>query len=247
MDADVAGTDDGADVAMGPLPAAIATPLSSARAAVLAQLAEADGKPLRAQQIAKALGQHVNTTREHLEGLVADRLAEATTETPRGRGRPATLYRSLPGGPMWPIGRQYAALADVLVEQVLESVDDPQQAAFRAGQRWGRKLLEGVPADTPAEDAVDRQLTEVGFAPERLAEGEWRLHRCPLLAAARRHPEVVCNVHRGVVATMLEGLGEPSEVSIFPFSEPGACRLAAVPVPGPGHDPATGAADRQAP
>ncbi|MEA5155096.1 transcriptional regulator [Raineyella sp.] len=241
VDTDVSSGDADPDetVAMGPLPAVVATPLSSARAAVLAQLAEADGKPLRAQQIAKALGQHVNTIREHLEGLVADQLAEATTETPRGRGRPATLYRSLPGGPMWPTGRQYAALADVLVEQVLESVDDSEQAAFRAGQRWGRKLLEGVAEDTPAEDAVDRQLTEVGFAPERLAEGEWRLHRCPLLAAARRHPEVVCNVHRGLVATMLEGLGEPSEVTIFPFSEPGACRLAATPAPDPEPDPVT--------
>ena len=214
---------------MGPLPASAATPLSSARAAVLAQLAEADGRPLRAQQIATALGQHVNTTREHLEGLVADRLAEATTDSPRGRGRPATLYRCAPGGPMWPIGRQYAALADVLVEQVLESVDDPSSAAFRAGQRWGRKLLNDVPADLSPQQVVDRQLTEVGFAPERTDEGEWRLLRCPLLASARRHPEVVCNVHRGVVAALLEGLGQPSEVAVFPFSEPGACRITARP------------------
>lgn len=215
---------------MGPRPAAVATPLSSARAAVLAQLADADGKPLRAQEIAKTLGQHVNTTREHLEGLVSDSLAEATTEKPRGRGRPATLYRCLPGGPMWPIGRQYAALADVLVEQVLESVEDPSAAAYRAGQRWGRKLLDEPDGLTP-QQAVDRQLTEVGFAPERSGEGEWRLLRCPLLSAARRHPEVVCNVHRGVVAALLDGLGEPSEVQVFPFSEPGACRITAHPLP----------------
>lgn len=214
---------------MGPLPAAAATPLSSARAAVLAQLAEADGRPLRAQEIAEALGQHVNTIREHLEGLVAGRFAEATTDAPRGRGRPATLYRCLPGGPMWPIGRQYAALADVLVEEVLESVDDPSSAAYRAGQRWGGKLLDDVPADLTPKQAVERQLAAVGFAPEPTDEGGWRLVRCPLLASARRHPEVVCNVHRGVVAALFEGLGEPSEVSVFPFSEPGACRITARP------------------
>lgn len=214
---------------LGPLPAAVATPLSSARAAVLAQLAEADGRPLRAQEIAKALGQHVNTTREHLEGLVADRLAEATTEAPRGRGRPATLYRCLPGGPMWPIGRQYAALADVLVEQVLESVDDAPSAAYRAGQRWGNKLLDDVSPELTPEQAVERQLAEVGFAPERVEEGEWRLLRCPLLASARRHPEVVCNVHRGVVAALFEGLGAPADVAVLPFIEPGACRIAAQP------------------
>ena len=228
---------------MGPLPASAATPLSSARGAVLAQLAEADGRPLRAQQIATALGQHVNTTREHLEGLVGAGLAEATTDSPRGRGRPATLYRGAPGGPMWPIGRQYAALADVLVEQVLESVDDPRSAAFRAGQRWGRRLLDDVPADLSPEQVVERQLAEVGFAPERTGEGEWRLVRCPLLASARRHPEVVCNVHRGVVDSLLEGLGQPSEVSVFPFSEPGACRISARPtppeLPRPGEKPAS--------
>lgn len=214
---------------MGPLPAAMGTPLSSARAAVLAQLAEADGGPLRAQQVAKALGQHVNTTREHLEGLVADGFAEATTEKPRGRGRPATIYRVLPGAPMWPTGRQYAALAEVLVEQVLESVEDPEKAAFRAGQRWGRRLLDDTSEEDSPEEAVDRQLAEVGFAPERTAPGEWHLYRCPLLDAARRHQEVVCNVHRGVLDSMLEGLGEPSEVEIFPFSEPGACRVTAKP------------------
>lgn len=216
---------------MGPRPAAVATPLSSARAAVLAQLAEADGKPLRAQEVAQALGQHVNTTREHLEGLVADSLAVATTEKPRGRGRPATLYRCLPGGPMWPIGRQYAALADVLVEQVLESVDDPSAAAYRAGQRWGRKLLSDQPDGLTSHQAVDRQLAEVGFAPERTEDGQWRLLRCPLLSAARRHPDVVCNVHRGVVAALLDGLGDPSDVQVFPFSEPGACRITAHPLP----------------
>lgn len=214
---------------MGPRPAAVATPLSSARAAVLAQLAEADGRPLRAQEVCRALGQHVNTTREHLEGLVADGLAEATTDKPRGRGRPATLYRCLPGGPMWPTGRQYAALADVLVEQVLESVDDPSAAAYRAGERWGRKLLNDQPDGVTAQQAVERQLAEVGFAPERTSEGEWRLSRCPLLSAARRHPDVVCNVHRGVVAALLDGLGERADVQVFPFSEPGACRITARP------------------
>ena len=52
------------------------------------------------------------------------------------------------------------------------------------------------------------------------------LRTCPLLDAARRHPEVVCQVHLGLVAGALEAHGEPSEgLGLVPFARPGACVL----------------------
>lgn len=218
------GADAGAGKAgLGPRPAAVTTALSSSRAAVLGQLAEADGRPLRAQQIADALGQHVNTTREHLEGLVADGLATSTTDIPKGRGRPATLYSTGDSGSTWTVGRQYAALVDVLADHIAATEEDPGSYAFEAGQRWGERLLvEDRGADSGLE-AVQRQFEEAGFEPERVAEGQWRLRRCPLLTGARKHPDIVCNVHAGLIATLLAGQGRPSEVEVEPFSTPEAC------------------------
>ena len=52
------------------------------------------------------------------------------------------------------------------------------------------------------------------------------LRTCPLLDAARRHPEVVCQVHLGLVAGALEAHREPSDgLRLAPFSRPGACEL----------------------
>ena len=52
------------------------------------------------------------------------------------------------------------------------------------------------------------------------------LRTCPLLDAARRHPEVVCQVHLGLVAGALEAHHEPSDgLRLVPFARPGACVL----------------------
>ena len=49
------------------------------------------------------------------------------------------------------------------------------------------------------------------------------LRTCPLLDAARLHPEVVCQVHLGLVAGALEAHREPSDgLRLAPFSRPGA-------------------------
>ncbi len=67
----------------------------------------------------------------------------------------------------------------------------------------------------------------LGFAPETGPRSTTvRLRRCPLLDAARANPEVVCNVHLGIVRGALAALGgEPEPSSLEAFAEPGACRL----------------------
>lgn len=53
-----------------------------------------------------------------------------------------------------------------------------------------------------------------------------RLTTCPFLDAARRHPDVVCQIHLGIVRGALEGLGSnPDGVDLRAFAEPGACLL----------------------
>jgi predicted ArsR family transcriptional regulator len=58
------------------------------------------------------------------------------------------------------------------------------------------------------------------------------LTQCPLLDAARTHPDVVCGVHLGIVRGALQEWGTSlGEVELLPFSEPGACRLLMPPTP----------------
>ena len=53
-----------------------------------------------------------------------------------------------------------------------------------------------------------------------------QLRRCPLLDIARRYPEVVCQVHRGLIEGALTQLGgHDAGVDLQPFADPDACRL----------------------
>jgi predicted ArsR family transcriptional regulator len=55
------------------------------------------------------------------------------------------------------------------------------------------------------EDGRERvlvALTHTGFAPEASGD-DVTLHACPILAAARSHPGVVCAVHLGLVEGVL--------------------------------------------
>ena len=79
-----------------------------------------------------------------------------------------------------------------------------------AGRRWTVELLDEL-GYAPAPDGEDREVV---------------LHRCPLLQAAHRFPDVVCSVHLGMVQTALAANGADSEGSrLQPFSAPGQCYL----------------------
>ena len=104
--------------------------------------------------------------------------------------------------------------------------------AAAAGEQWGRDLAAprerpAPPGSAGARRAVISLLGDIGFAPEAdRTSSEVRLTRCPLLDTARRYPDVVCAVHLGIVRGALEGLGgDPAPAELFPFSDPGACRL----------------------
>ena len=70
-------------------------------------------------------------------------------------------------------------------------------------------------------------LEDLGFAPlESPGDALVLLRRCPLLDVARRYPEVVCQVHQGLIAGALTQLGgDDTGVDLLPFAEPDACRL----------------------
>jgi predicted ArsR family transcriptional regulator len=70
-------------------------------------------------------------------------------------------------------------------------------------------------------------LEDLGYAPQpddRFDRVE--LTRCPLLQVASDVPEVVCNVHIGLVEELLEASGaDPTRVTLKPFAGPGSCAL----------------------
>lgn len=188
------------------------------------------GEPLSLAALATATGLHINTLRAHLDALAGAGLVRRERAPVAGRGRPAWLYSAVPDE--LPAGvAEYAGLASALAETIEQTSSAPRRDAVEAGRRWGRRLAGdrglggGRPAD--ARRRTVQLLDDLGFAPRPDARcAVVRLTRCPLLEAARRHPEIVCGVHLGIVRGAIETQGGDADgTNLFAFSEPGACLL----------------------
>jgi len=239
----------------GSLPAARANRrrahLSTARARILDALID-QPEPCTVLALTALTRQHHNTIREHLDDLVVDRLVVRESSPAQARGRPAWLYSGAPEAGSESGAREYAGLASTLASQIARTSQQPLVDSIEAGRTWGRDLVrrsqvaapthEGrvpnaaiAPSALSARREVVTLLEELGFAPSPDARfGVVKLHRCPLLEAAHRYPEVVCGVHLGVVRGALTELGADADrtdrTALQPFSEPGACRLDLLPV-----------------
>jgi len=200
--------------------------MSRSRSRLLETLASSPA-PMSLAALAEASELHVNTVREHLDALEQRGLVQRESVVPRGRGRPASLYRAAEPEDH----SEYAGLATALASVIHRTSERPRDDAVAAGEGWGRDLARSTAGPQASATAARRQvvalLDDLGFAPEADARSSVvRLTRCPLLDAAHRYPDVVCGVHLGIVRAALEEYGTESDgADLFPFSEPGACRL----------------------
>lgn len=205
------------------------TGLSDGRGAVLERL-QHRGRPTTIAEVATELDIHPNTAREHLDALVVRGMATRERGTPRGRGRPAWHYAAVDDSPEPdPRVRDYAGLAAALAGHIARTSPNPTAEGLAAGWAWGRSLVASrptLPGPTPRHQVV-ALLDDLGFAPQTDPEARSvALRQCPLLDAAREYPEVVCQVHLGIVRGALESEGgDPEPTELLPFAEPGACRL----------------------
>lgn len=189
--------------------------ITAAQAQVLAAL-RGTGRMLTLAQLVDLTGLHDNTLRGHLDQLLRQGRATRFPVRRAGRGRPAWGYLARES--------EYAALALALAAGLDDGDpgDPAEPAAVRGGRAWGERLRDQVSSDEEASprERLVRALEHTGFSPE--VDGDVvRLHSCPLIDAAREHPDVVCAAHLGLVEGVLGGGG----ADLHPFAEPGVCLL----------------------
>ena len=195
------------------------------RVRILRTLAEAGG-PLDAHELAARVGLHPNTVRWHL-GVLADAGFVSSSTEPRTRpGRPRVVFTATEDEAE---GREDYRLLAAILAGSLSGTETGAAAAERAGEAWGRFLVERPRpfARMSAADAADqvvRLLDEHGFEPER-ENGDVLMHRCPFRDLAEQHGDVVCSVHLGLIRGALAEIGAPvTATRLEPFVEPGLCR-----------------------
>ena len=218
------------------------------RARILAEIA--DHGPLDSRAIAERVSLHPNTVRSHLAALAEAGLVASERLPAEGRGRPRHAYRST--GDEQTELRRYRLLAEILTTLVARSGTAAAPELEEIGELWGHHLVDSPPplATVDADDALERVvdlLDESGFSPRvERTHRELRIlmEPCPFLELARRHPEVVCPIHLGIVRGALAELGGAlTATRLEPFVTPDLC---VVHLAGRGAPPSRGRRDRSA-
>ena len=196
---------------------------------------------LTAAELAETVGLHLTAVRFHLDLLVAAGLV-GTQSRPSGVGRPRKLYAINPGcfdGEVEAVAEDaYRRLATVLTTS-WRSDDGTAPTPRQAGRAWSiehapHDPAAGAPSRTPGQwlDKIGRMidlLSGWGYTPEvSTSRGGRRatikLVDCPFLELAHSRPDVVCAVHRGLIAGAMEAFGETdAKTSLQPFTGPNEC------------------------
>jgi predicted ArsR family transcriptional regulator len=196
----------------------------------LRYLEESEG-PVRVAAIAAHLDLNHTGIRRHLAALRDAGLVVEERASSGAPGRPPLQYRPARAGTARPAGAgMYEELTVVLLDLRTEG-RSPRAAGADAGRRV-------VVSEGPTTDSLDRLEAEMarrGFEPELRRTGsvvELVTRRCAVEAAAAADPDVVCEIHLGLIEGILEGTGGDLELRAATRRDPsrGGCRFDVAPV-----------------
>ena len=178
------------------------------RYAIYLELA-GSSSPRSTAEIAEALELHPNTVRPHLERMREIGLLQVAAAPLGTVGRPQHRYSLAPDAPslgleppQWPVLARM--LADVAAFMAPET-DDVAAMGWEQG-RQAADRRRGRPCVAALADA----LAELGFDPATVEDGRAAsiaFTNCPFRELAETYPEVVCNLHRGLIEGFVDEAG----------------------------------------
>jgi predicted ArsR family transcriptional regulator len=178
------------------------------RYAIYLELARS-ASPRSTADIAGTLGLHPNTVRPHLERMREVGLLDVVVDGRGSVGRPQHRYSLAGDAPS--LGLEPAAfplLARLLAGVAASAGVSPDDTA--AASREAGRALAGRTAGRSCVEALSRALDELGFDPALATKdglATIAFTHCPYRELAEAHPEIVCNLHRGLVEGFVEQQG----------------------------------------
>ncbi|HET7053853.1 MAG TPA: helix-turn-helix domain-containing protein [Solirubrobacterales bacterium] len=190
------------------------------RARIFALLAELK-EPVGTDDLAKRLGLHPNGVRAHLERLQESGLVERGRER-AGRGRPGDRWNVAPDAqPSGQAPAAYASLA-VWLARAIPAGPTLLREVERTGREIGRELAPkrgGEPVES-----LRQSFAALGFQPSMRVKADGglicRLDNCPYRDSVRENADVVCALHRGLTAGVLEKLDPKAKLTRFEPHDP---------------------------
>ena len=206
------------------------------RYAIYLELARS-AAPLSTGDIAESLGLHPNTVRPHLERMREVGLLDQRVETPTGVGRPQHLYSLAPDAPS--LGLEpptFPLLARMLLRLAAQAGVGAEEAAEVGREAGAVDALAVTPVESCLSALVD-ELAVLGFDPavavgdgaEGTEEAVVAFTHCPFRDLAEVHPELVCNLHRGIVEGFVTQLGGADVTDFHSLVHREPCQVALTP------------------
>ncbi len=198
------------------------------RYAIYLELARS-ATPRTTADVAETLGLHVNTVRPHLERMRDVGLLTVEIESRGTVGRPQhrwALAADAPSlglePPTFPLLARL--LADTAARAGATAVD-----AVESGREQGRASAPaGRPSGEGCAAALTEELARLGFDPAVADDGDTAsiaFTHCPFRELAERDPELVCNLHRGLVEGFVDATGGSRVAAFHTLVDRDPCRM----------------------
>ena len=182
------------------------------RYAIYLELARAE-MPRSTSEIADSLGLHPNTVRPHLERMRDVGLLFVEVDNQGTVGRPQHRYSLASEAPSLGLEpASFPVLAGLLANLAAAYDPEADEVAGVARDHGRHVALARVErGQRGCVEAVSAELADMGFDP--VQDGGSRtttiaFTQCPFRSLAEAFPDLVCNLHRGMIEGMVEVLGD---------------------------------------
>ena len=207
------------------------------RYAIYLELARS-ARPLATADITESLALHANTVRPHLEKMRDAGLIDVQVSGRGDVGRPQHRYAIANGAPSLglepPTMPVLARMVLAMAKRLQASPEDAAAVGEDEGTRRARPY-----ANAPSTlEALVSDLDRLGFDPivsDAGTGGELdadvddgaivAFANCPFADLAQEHPELVCGLHRGLVAGFVSEMGDAETRDFCTLTSRTPCRV----------------------
>ena len=200
------------------------------RYAIYLELARSP-RPLATADVSESLGLHPNTVRPHLERMRETGLLDVEVSGRGDVGRPQHRYSIANDAPSLglepPTMPVLARMVLAMAARLHASPDD----AEAVGRSEGSARASSYRRSPSTLEALVADLDRLGFDPVVTSSPSdddaavVAFAHCPFAELAERHPDLVCGLHRGVVAGFVSEMGDAETADFCSLTSRTPCRV----------------------
>jgi predicted ArsR family transcriptional regulator len=207
------------------------------RYAIYLELARSP-RPLTTSDIAESLRLHPNTVRPHLERMRDIGLLDVAVGGRGDVGRPQHRYSVAPDAPSLGLEPPTMPMLARMVLHMAQRLNAGSDDAVTVGQTEGAVRADMYRASPSTLEALVADLDRLGFDPVVSdVDGDddaavIAFANCPFSDLAVEHPDLVCGLHRGLVAGFVAAMADTEVREFCTLTSRTPCRVTVSVAPG---------------